>query len=125
MMVSPFIFYRGAAKIMAADLKETPTAGADAAHTLGQRSRSGAGRHFAPRGDRAAVPDQEGADGGREDRRATFQAATDRHRVHARQSPSPRRTHPPCPDRIVSGRYWGCEGPTARWAGSVTGLWPM
>jgi uncharacterized protein (DUF2252 family) len=27
MMVSPFTFYRGAAKIMAADLKETPTAG--------------------------------------------------------------------------------------------------
>jgi uncharacterized protein (DUF2252 family) len=29
MMVSPFTFYRGAAKIMAADLKETPTAGLD------------------------------------------------------------------------------------------------
>ena len=27
MMVSPFTFYRGAAKIMAADLKGTPTAG--------------------------------------------------------------------------------------------------
>ena len=27
MMVSPFTFYRGAAKIMAADLEETPTAG--------------------------------------------------------------------------------------------------
>jgi uncharacterized protein (DUF2252 family) len=27
MMVSPFTFYRGAAKIMAADLKDTPTAG--------------------------------------------------------------------------------------------------
>jgi hypothetical protein len=27
MMLSPFLFYRGAAKIMAADLKETPTAG--------------------------------------------------------------------------------------------------
>ena len=26
MMVSPFSFYRGAAKIMAADLKDTPTA---------------------------------------------------------------------------------------------------
>ncbi len=29
MMVSPFTFYRGAAKIMAADLEETPTAGLD------------------------------------------------------------------------------------------------
>jgi uncharacterized protein (DUF2252 family) len=29
MMVSPFTFYRGAAKIMAADLKDTPTAGLD------------------------------------------------------------------------------------------------
>ena len=29
MMVSPFTFYRGAAKIMAADLSETPTAGLD------------------------------------------------------------------------------------------------
>src|SRR4051794_6805086 len=27
MMVSPFTFYRGAAKIMASDLKDTPTAG--------------------------------------------------------------------------------------------------
>ena len=27
MLVSPFTFYRGAAKIMAADLKDTPTAG--------------------------------------------------------------------------------------------------
>src|SRR5689334_9459311 len=27
MMVSPFTFYRGAAKVMAADLAETPTAG--------------------------------------------------------------------------------------------------
>ena len=31
MMVSPFTFYRGAAKIMAADLKDTPTAGLDRA----------------------------------------------------------------------------------------------
>ena len=31
MMVSPFTFYRGAAKIMAADLKDTPTAGLDGA----------------------------------------------------------------------------------------------
>ena len=30
MMVSPFTFYRGAAKIMAADLKDTPTAGLNA-----------------------------------------------------------------------------------------------
>jgi uncharacterized protein (DUF2252 family) len=30
MMVSPFTFYRGAAKIMAEDLKDTPTAGLDA-----------------------------------------------------------------------------------------------
>ena len=30
MLVSPFTFYRGAAKIMAADLKDTPTAGLDA-----------------------------------------------------------------------------------------------
>src|SRR5262249_37689119 len=30
MMVSPFTFYRGAAKIMAADLAGTPTAGLDA-----------------------------------------------------------------------------------------------
>ena len=30
MMVSPFTFYRGAAKIMAADLKDTPIAGLDA-----------------------------------------------------------------------------------------------
>src|SRR5215831_7087993 len=30
MMVSPFTFYRGAAKIMAADLAETPVAGLDA-----------------------------------------------------------------------------------------------
>ena len=30
MMVSPFTFYRGTAKIMAADLKDTPTAGLDA-----------------------------------------------------------------------------------------------
>jgi uncharacterized protein (DUF2252 family) len=30
MMVSPFTFYRGAARIMAADLKDTPTAGLDA-----------------------------------------------------------------------------------------------
>ena len=29
MMVSPFTFYRGAAKIMAADLKDTPRAGLD------------------------------------------------------------------------------------------------
>ena len=29
MMVSPFTFYRGAAKIMAADLTDTPTAGLD------------------------------------------------------------------------------------------------
>ena len=29
MMVSPFTFYRGAARIMAADLKDTPTAGLD------------------------------------------------------------------------------------------------
>src|SRR5678815_322268 len=29
MMVSPFTFYRGAAKIMAADLKDTPSAGLD------------------------------------------------------------------------------------------------
>ena len=29
MLVSPFTFYRGAAKIMAADLKETPVAGLD------------------------------------------------------------------------------------------------
>ena len=29
MMVSPFTFYRGAAKIMAADLKDTPTGGLD------------------------------------------------------------------------------------------------
>src|ERR1700748_524638 len=27
MMVSPFTFYRGAARVMAADLKDTPTAG--------------------------------------------------------------------------------------------------
>ena len=31
MMVSPFTFYRGAAKIMAADLKDTPTAGSERA----------------------------------------------------------------------------------------------
>ena len=31
MMVSPFTFYRGAAKIMAADLAATPTAGLDRA----------------------------------------------------------------------------------------------
>ena len=31
MMVSPFTFYRGAAKIMAADLAGTPTAGLDGA----------------------------------------------------------------------------------------------
>ena len=30
MMVSPFTFYRGAARIMAADLKDTPVAGLDA-----------------------------------------------------------------------------------------------
>src|SRR5580765_4172604 len=30
MMVSPFTFYRGAARIMAADLKDTPRAGLDA-----------------------------------------------------------------------------------------------
>src|SRR5678816_1849325 len=30
MMASPFTFYRGAAKIMAADLKDTPVAGLDA-----------------------------------------------------------------------------------------------
>src|SRR4051812_32859002 len=30
MMASPFTFYRGAAKIMAADLKDTPSAGLDA-----------------------------------------------------------------------------------------------
>ena len=30
MMVSPFTFYRGAAKIMATDLKDTPTAGLNA-----------------------------------------------------------------------------------------------
>src|SRR5262249_58456426 len=30
MMVSPFTFYRGAAKIMAVDLKDTPAAGLDA-----------------------------------------------------------------------------------------------
>src|SRR2546423_3145766 len=30
MMVSPFTFYRGAAKIMAADLKDTPVAGPEA-----------------------------------------------------------------------------------------------
>ena len=30
MMVSPFTFYRGAAKVMAADLKDTPVAGLDA-----------------------------------------------------------------------------------------------
>ena len=30
MMVSPFTFYRGAATIMAADLKDTPVAGLDA-----------------------------------------------------------------------------------------------
>jgi len=30
MMVSPFTFYRGAAKIMAADLKDTPVAGLEA-----------------------------------------------------------------------------------------------
>jgi uncharacterized protein (DUF2252 family) len=30
MMISPFTFYRGAAKIMAADLNETPVAGLDA-----------------------------------------------------------------------------------------------
>jgi uncharacterized protein (DUF2252 family) len=29
MLVSPFTFYRGAAKLMAADLKDTPTAGLD------------------------------------------------------------------------------------------------
>ena len=29
MMVSPFTFYRGAAKIMAADLADTPTTGSD------------------------------------------------------------------------------------------------
>src|SRR6195256_5679942 len=29
MMISPFTFYRGAAKIMGADLKDTPTAGLD------------------------------------------------------------------------------------------------
>jgi uncharacterized protein (DUF2252 family) len=29
MLVSPFAFYRGAAKLMAADLKGTPTAGLD------------------------------------------------------------------------------------------------
>ena len=29
MLVSPFTFYRGAAKVMAADLKDTPTAGLD------------------------------------------------------------------------------------------------
>ena len=34
MMVSPFTFYRGAAKIMAADLKDTPTAGLDAQYPL-------------------------------------------------------------------------------------------
>ena len=31
MMVSPFTFYRGAAKIMAADLKDTPRAGSQRA----------------------------------------------------------------------------------------------
>ena len=31
MMVSPFTFYRGAAKIMATDLKDTPTAGLEVA----------------------------------------------------------------------------------------------
>src|SRR5687768_14806726 len=30
MMASPFTFYRGAARVMAADLKDTPTAGLDA-----------------------------------------------------------------------------------------------
>ena len=36
MLVSPFTFYRGAAKIMAADLKDTPTAGLQALSKLGE-----------------------------------------------------------------------------------------
>jgi hypothetical protein len=50
MMVSPFTFYRGAAKIMAADLKDTPVAGldvqlcGDARTRAGRRSRNGRGQ---------------------------------------------------------------------------------
>ena len=38
MVVSPFTFYRGAAKIMAADLKDTPTAGSERAAVRGRAS---------------------------------------------------------------------------------------
>ncbi len=47
MMVSPFTFYRGAAKIMAADLASTPTAGLDA-QLCGDAHRSNFGVYASP-----------------------------------------------------------------------------
>ena len=66
MMVSPFTFYRGAAKIMAADLKDTPVAGLDA-QLCGDAHLSNFGMFASP--NRAAVmnslpPSDRGAGGG-------------------------------------------------------------
>jgi uncharacterized protein DUF2252 len=49
MMVSPFTFYRGAAKIMAADLKDTPVAGLDA-QLCGDAHLSNFGAFASPNG---------------------------------------------------------------------------
>ena len=54
MMVSPFTFYRGAAKIMAADLKDTPTAGLNA-QLCGDAHLSNFGAYASP--ERALVFD--------------------------------------------------------------------
>jgi uncharacterized protein (DUF2252 family) len=50
MMVSPFTFYRGAAKIMAADLAATPVAGLEA-QLCGDAHLSNSARSPRPSGD--------------------------------------------------------------------------
>ena len=96
MMVSPFTFYRGAAKIMAADLKDTPTAGLDVqlcgdAHLSNFGVFASPERHAAVRSERlrrdaaGAVRVRREADGGQlHDRRP-------QQRILARPTPARRR----------------------------------
>jgi uncharacterized protein (DUF2252 family) len=57
MMVSPFTFYRGAAKIMATDLKDTPVAGLDA-QLCGDAHLSNFGAFAPPRAQAAVRPER-------------------------------------------------------------------
>jgi len=87
MMVSPFTFYRGAAKIMAADLDGTPTAGL-AAQLCGDAHLSNFGVRLP--GTAAGVRPERRASGGRKEAKAAKKAAEraekNRQKAHARDS---------------------------------------